>query len=65
MIEDQELLESQQLAFRDKLVYTIGSQKGSTTGGVGFIIKHYLVQRQTENIRSTLVTLRTEKDACK
>lgn len=47
-IEEADSLSSQHTNIRDKLLPILGKIKGSKTGGLGFFIKHFSVEKKLD-----------------
>jgi hypothetical protein len=47
LIELTELLIGEEVQNKDKLLNTLGKQKGSSAGGLGFLIKQSIIEKKT------------------
>lgn len=65
LLENSAFVLGQHVTNKDKLLHTLGKQKGSSTGGLGFLIKHALIERKIEEWRELVLVLNKEKDQLK
>lgn len=47
---------------KDKLLYTLGKVKGSTTGGLGYLIKHIVIENKANELKEKLDILTKQKE---
>ena len=62
LIEGNYVISSQHLSNKDKLLNVLGKVAGSTTGGIGYMMKHVNTEKQMKILKDHLVVLKAEKD---
>lgn len=65
LIEGNDVISSQHLSNKDKLLNVLGRVAGSNTGGLGYMMKHVRTEKQMTILKAHLQVLKAEKEQYK
>jgi len=59
LLVKSESVAANHIAIKDELLHTLGKQKGSTTGGLGFLMKHFLIDKGIVELKEAALAMRS------
>ena len=65
LIQSQESVAGQHASNKDKLLFTLGKVKGSESGGLGYLIKHVVIETKGTQLKGILEGLKMQTEAQK